>query len=101
MASGPRRSQNAHDIAEGGLAVALAECCIAGGIGARCGCPRGSIRSARRPGTAFIVSGRRRRWRGSPCIGRVGGDRLEIEGLLDLAVSELRDARASGLAEWI
>src|SRR5438270_2627599 len=26
---------NAHDIAEGGLAVALAECCVAGGIGAR------------------------------------------------------------------
>ena len=26
---------SAHDIAEGGLAVALAECCLAGGIGAR------------------------------------------------------------------
>ena len=26
---------SAHDVSEGGLAVALAECCIAGGIGAR------------------------------------------------------------------
>ncbi len=36
---GPRggargRAASAHDIAEGGLAVALAECCLAGGIGA-------------------------------------------------------------------
>ena len=31
--SGALRS--AHDVAEGGVAVALAECCIAGGIGAR------------------------------------------------------------------
>jgi phosphoribosylformylglycinamidine synthase subunit PurL len=28
-------AQSAHDIAEGGLAVALAECCLAGGVGAR------------------------------------------------------------------
>jgi phosphoribosylformylglycinamidine synthase len=28
---------SAHDIAEGGLAVALAECCLAGGIGAQIG----------------------------------------------------------------
>ncbi len=42
---------SAHDIAEGGLAVALAECCLAGGVGRRglelpsrdrrCGAPRG------------------------------------------------------------
>jgi len=29
------RVSSAHDIAEGGLAVALAECCLAGGVGAR------------------------------------------------------------------
>ena len=29
------RVSSAHDIAEGGLAVALAECCLAGGIGAQ------------------------------------------------------------------
>ena len=32
--SAPARVRSAHDIAEGGIAVALAECCIAGGIGA-------------------------------------------------------------------
>jgi len=30
-----RAISSAHDIAEGGLAIALAECCLAGGIGAR------------------------------------------------------------------
>ncbi len=32
---------SAHDIAEGGLAVALAECCLAGGLGARVRLPGG------------------------------------------------------------
>ena len=46
------------------------------------------------PGRAFIVSGPdARRWPASSVIGRVGGDALVIEGLLELAVSELRAAR--------
>ena len=38
-----------HDVAEGGLAVALAECCVAGGIGAAVGADRRSVRRGRRP----------------------------------------------------
>ena len=54
--SGALRS--AHDIAEGGIAVALAECCIAGWIGATVTLPeRTSTRSPRRRGQGFIVSG--------------------------------------------
>jgi hypothetical protein len=34
-------------------------------------------------------------------IGRVDGARLEILGVLDLAVSELRRAHELGLAEWV
>ena len=50
-----RRSRSAHDIAEGGLAVALAECCLAGGVGARvelraAGDERGPTCSARARG---------------------------------------------------
>src|SRR5205807_7383393 len=49
--------QSAHDIAEGGVAVALAECCIAGGIGARVELPDGLDPFAEAPGCAYVVSG--------------------------------------------
>jgi hypothetical protein len=34
-------------------------------------------------------------------IGRVGGDRLELEGQLNLAVSDLREARERGLSGYV
>jgi phosphoribosylformylglycinamidine synthase len=40
---------SAHDIAEGGLAVALAECCLAGGLGAAVGLDELLDRRARDP----------------------------------------------------
>ena len=49
--------RSAHDIAEGGFAVALAECCIAGGIGATVSVPEGADLFSEAPGRAFIVSG--------------------------------------------
>ena len=55
--SGALRS--AHDVAEGGLAVALAECCLGGGIGARIdfGAPADeALLFGEGPG-AFVVSG--------------------------------------------
>ncbi len=88
---------NAHDIAEGGIAVALAECCLAGGIGARVEIDLDLFAEA--PGRGFLVSGPR--LEGFNVIGRVGGDRLEIVGRLDLAVSALREARDRGLARWM
>ena len=91
---------NAHDIAEGGIAVALAECCIAGGIGARVVLDGDSERLfAESPGCGFIVSGEESALAGMRIIGRVGGDALEIEGQLKLPVSELRDVRERGLSE--
>ncbi len=48
---------SAHDIAEGGLAVALAECCIAGRVGASVELPAGLDPFAEAPGRAFLVSG--------------------------------------------
>jgi len=85
---------SAHDIAEGGLAVALAECCIAGGIGAKVATDVDLF--GEDLGSAFVVSGPR--LEGLEVIGRVGGGQLEIEGRLALAVSALREARAGGLA---
>jgi len=93
--------RSAHDIAEGGVAVALAECCVAGGLGASVRLPRGLDPFGEAPGRGFIVSGPREALAGFVVIGEVGGDALTIEGLLEVAVSELRDAREAGLAEWV
>jgi phosphoribosylformylglycinamidine synthase subunit PurL len=109
---------NAHDIAEGGIGVALAECCVAGGIGAVVQLPEDIAPFAEAPGQGFLVSGPEPVLRGLRIIGRVGGDRLQIEGvapaarsasgladsgrarivLLDLAVSRLAETWERGLA---
>ncbi len=104
--------KSAHDIAEGGLAVALAECCIAGGIGAEVELADvgevGLFGEA--PGQAFIVSAASEDALAAAglvrahVIGRVGGKALSVvAGALDwnLPVSELHDARERGLAELI
>jgi phosphoribosylformylglycinamidine synthase II len=98
--SGALRS--AHDVAEGGVAVALAECCIAGGIGARVALDARLF--AEGPG-AFVVSGRRealaRFGAAATEIGEVGGDALVIDGELELPVSELTRAHAEGLVRFL
>src|SRR5581483_584451 len=82
---------SAHDIAEGGIAVALAECCIAGGLGATVELP-GDLEQlfGEAPGRAFVVSGPPEALAGFRLIGQVGGTDLNIAGQLKLAVSELR-----------
>jgi phosphoribosylformylglycinamidine synthase II len=90
---------SAHDIAEGGLAVALAECCIAGGLGARVEAPEGLDIFAEAPGTGFVVSGPAAALAGFTIIGEVGGDALELAGRLKLAVSVLSNAHGRGLQE--
>ena len=93
--------RSAHDIAEGGVAVALAECCVAGGVGASVRLPSGLDPFGEAPGRGFIVSGSREALAGFVMIGEVGGDVLSIEGLLSVAVSELRAARDGGLTGWV
>jgi phosphoribosylformylglycinamidine synthase len=97
--SGALRS--AHDIAEGGIAVALAECCIAGSVGATVTLPNGLDPFGEAFGQGFIVSGPEEALAEMPVIGRVGGTELTIEGELALPVSELRDAREFGLAKLV
>jgi phosphoribosylformylglycinamidine synthase len=111
--------RNAHDIAEGGLAVAVAECCIAGGtdsrgVGANVRLPESIDPFAEAPGRAFVVSAPESVLAkesvlaeagtphgGTVVIGRVGGDRLVLEGVLEVAVSDLRDAREHGLTGFL
>jgi phosphoribosylformylglycinamidine synthase len=102
--SGALRS--AHDVAEGGLAVALAECCIASGRGASADLSAlgEAALFGEGPG-AFVVSGSREAlaaYGGSARIlGEVGGDALRLQ-LADepaeLAVAELRRVHEEGLA---
>lgn len=103
--SGALRS--AHDVAEGGLAVALAESCLGGGIGARIdfGAPADeALLFGEGPG-AFVVSGPREglaRFGGAArVIGTVGGDALSIEDVLDVPLAELSRAHAGGLADLL
>jgi phosphoribosylformylglycinamidine (FGAM) synthase-like enzyme len=92
---------NAHDIAEGGLAVAIAECCIAGRIGATVRLPDGLDPFAEALGRAFVVSGPEDALAGHLIIGHVGGDQLILEGQLKLAVSALREVRERGLVGFL
>ena len=89
---------SAHDIAEGGLAVALAECCIAGDVGATVTLREGVDAFAEAPGQAFIVSGNERHLENFEIIGRVGGSELAIDGVLRISVSDLEQAWSGGLA---
>jgi phosphoribosylformylglycinamidine synthase len=93
---------NAHDIAEGGLAVAIAECCVAGGIGARVQLPDGFELFGESPGTGYVVSGPPEAVAQiGKVIGSVGGSELQIEGVLSIAVSELAAVRDHGLAKFV
>jgi phosphoribosylformylglycinamidine synthase len=110
---------SAHDIAEGGLAVALAECCLEGGIGAsvelsRLQAPRVSgdadadaLASAlfgEGPG-GFVVSGPEQELRDLGehvavlVLGSTGGESLRVEHegecVIDVALAELRQAHVA------
>jgi phosphoribosylformylglycinamidine synthase II len=109
---------SAHDIAEGGLAVALAECCLGGGLGAEIALPADWFAAAAVDGDpwsalfgegpgGFLLSGTesglRALGRRTPVrvLGTVGGDALRIaagaEGF-DVTLVELAEAHGA-LAE--
>jgi hypothetical protein len=82
--------------------VALAECCVAGQIGAHVAVPDGIDPFAEAPGRGYVVSG--------PgevvanlglVIGHVGGERLVLDGILEVAVSEMAEARGGGLRRFV
>jgi phosphoribosylformylglycinamidine synthase subunit PurL len=85
-----------HDVAEGGVAVALAECCIAGGLGAHVDGlePVAEALFGEGPG-GVVIAGPTEAVEAVPgarVIGTVGGAALEVEGALSLPVDELRAA---------
>ena len=100
---------SAHDCAEGGMLVALAECCLLGGIGVRCPAlrPEPPLRldaaffgeSASRyivsvPSRAMpeLQSLARRHNVELSLLGLAGGDVIEFEAQLKMSLAELRQA---------
>ena len=111
---------SAHDIAEGGLAVALAECCLAGGMGASAaldanggpGATATALAATDEPARSlfgeapggFVVSGSRDALeelaRHAPLrlLGEVGGESLRIDlgaEILELTLVELDEAHGA------
>jgi phosphoribosylformylglycinamidine synthase subunit PurL len=83
-----------HDISEGGLACALAECCVAGALGARISEVDGEADLFGEGPGGVVMAGSRdavEAVEGARVIGIVGGDTLEIAGVLSTPVSRLRE----------
>jgi phosphoribosylformylglycinamidine synthase subunit PurL len=95
----------AHDLSDGGLAVALAECCLAGGTGCRVTLPGdpfvwlfsetparavAAIAPGRKPEFTELCSGH-----GVPLmeLGAVGGDSLAVAGCFSVPLAELAGVR--------
>ena len=100
---------SAHDCAEGGMLVALAECCLLGGLGVKCPVlrpepplrldaaffgesPSRYIVSVPSRAMPEVQSLARRHHVELSLLGLAGGDVLEFEGQLKLSLAELRDA---------
>jgi phosphoribosylformylglycinamidine synthase len=93
--------RSVHDVAEGGLAVALAECCLAGGLGAVVGVDLDeALLFGEGPG-AFVVSGPAEALRAfgahARVLGEVGGDALVL-GDVSVPLDALAAAHRDGLA---
>ena len=90
---------SAHDVAEGGVAVALAECALASGLGATVAGLDDLFSEG--PG-AFVVSGPAEAMTAfgaaARVIGEVGGDALTIDGVLSVPLVDLERAHTTGLA---
>ncbi len=92
---------SAHDIAEGGLAVALAECCLGGSLGARVLLDDDLEYLFGECSGGFIVSGNEQTFRAMSeqttvtTIGVVEGQSLSIGSQIDLTLPELAEAHGA------
>ena len=92
---------SAHDIAEGGLAVALAECCLAGGVGARIVVDGDVEFLFGECSGGFLVSGERHALESLSeqttvrMIGVVEGRSLSIDDQIEVELSELAEAHGA------
>jgi phosphoribosylformylglycinamidine synthase II len=94
----------AHDLSDGGLAVALAELCL-GGVGGAFALPGGGRADGRLfgedHGRALVAYDPARRAEvGGLVLGQTGGDRL-ILGPIDLPIEALRAGWSQALPRWL
>ncbi len=111
-----RAARSAHDCSLGGLAVALAECCVAGslgavvrladgppppdgGLGLLFGEGSGRYLLSVEPGDGGRTEEVCSRW-GVPCarVGEVGGGSVEVVGLAQIPLAAAAEARLQGIA---
>ena len=96
--------RSAHDVAEGGVAVALAECCVAGGIGASVTLDTSAASLFGEGVGGFVLSGDEAALRELACdveiVGTVGGEALRIGEPVEISLAELADAHGSGLVPY-
>jgi len=100
---------SAHDCAEGGMLVALAECCLLGGLGVRCPAirpeaplrmdaaffgesPSRFIVSLPSRGMPELQSLARRHHVEISLLGLAGGETIEFEGQFRLPLADIRQA---------
>jgi phosphoribosylformylglycinamidine synthase len=106
--------RSAHDVAEGGLAIALAECAVRSGLGVQVRIEIATLRpdvalfgeSANRilitcqsGNLAGLLALARERGVAARAIGTTGGDRLQIEPGIDIALREAQDVWSRTLPE--
>ena len=106
--------RSAHDVAEGGMLVALAECCLLGGVGVRCPAlrPEDGLRLDPQffgeSQGRFVISGSsravpelqgmaRRHHVEMLLLGLSGGDTIEFEGQFKAELESLRRSWENGL----
>ena len=115
QAAGSNIVSSAHDLSEGGLAVALAESCIQGGTGASVklsgGLPPHVMLFSESQSRVLVsvqpaklealkeIAGRL----GVPLevIGRTGGDRVDVEGAFSAPLEEIKDVYENSLERMI
>ena len=108
------RVQACHDLSDGGLLVALAEMCLAGGTGACVKLPasdvaphaylygedQGRYLIATDDGPSLVEAARKA---GVPAVllGYSGGPDITVDGLLTIPLQELRDAHENWLPGYM
>ena len=114
-AAGEGLLSSAHDLSEGGLGVALAECCVNGGFGARVsleGPLPAHVELFSESQSRALVSvapeklaalEERAAGRGvvMRVMGETGGDSLRVEGVLSLTLQEMEEAYLTSLERMI
>ncbi|MDE3075636.1 MAG: phosphoribosylformylglycinamidine synthase subunit PurL [Chloroflexota bacterium] len=94
---------SAHDCSDGGLFVALAECCIRSGLGANITAELDYLDESPSRIVLSLAAERLAELAGTPLtvLGTVGGAKLEIHGLGSWTVDEMRQAWEHGLEDWL